>query len=153
MAAPLTNAQKRDLSKMARMAYWRDRRVAELRGEVWELTEEAYRHNLVARAVGKHGLRCCSQDDYADVRGACHSALGQDDQALYWHHRGIGNPARVAMAKVRQACTEAGVQLSYAEAICQSVNKCALADASERQLWRIVYTVRNHRKANQQKRI
>jgi hypothetical protein len=44
-------------------------------------------------------------------------------------------------------CEERGLKFpDYPGAICRAQNKCGLGGATEKQLWRLVYTVRNRKK-------
>ena len=46
--------------------------------------------------------------------------------------------------------TEAGLPESYAAAICRRQYRCALSEASDKQVWCLVYTVRNRAAAAKQ---
>lgn len=135
MAAPLSHKQKSYLSQLARRA--------------WETAErevgapEDFRHTEVARACGKAGLRCCSQDDYKHVEAHLLDLCGEPAKAFNAHVAATTQPVRQAEAVLARACREAGVELGYAAAICQRQFRCPLAEASERQLWNLVFTVRN----------
>jgi len=141
MSAPLSHHQKRYLSQLARRAWEAAER------EVG--TPEEFRHAEVARACGKAGLRCCSQDDYKHVEAHLLDLCGEPGKALAAHVAAVTQPRREAEAVLARACREAGLQLGYAAAICQRQFHCTLGDANERQLWNLVYTVRNRGRAKQ----
>ena len=63
MAAPLTKRQKYYLVTLARQAFERECSRKNAEGRM-PGAEEKFRHEAVAKACGKRGLRCCSQDDY-----------------------------------------------------------------------------------------
>lgn len=146
MASPLNNGQKRILSQLARRAWARECALSRGRGEMPDVSaagEAAFRHEQVARACGKLGLRCCSQDDYGAVKGHFLNLLGEADKAFQAVHHGEGNARRVAEFKVVQACRETGLELAYAAKICANMFKCSLEDASTDQLWKLMFTVKN----------
>ena len=92
MSAPLTHDQKRYLSQLASRAYKRQTAIARGRGEslaggkydglAQTAAEQQYRHDQVALATGKLGLRCCSQDDYKEVEGHFLDLLGNHAAAF-----------------------------------------------------------------------
>ncbi len=136
MSAPLSHRQKSYLSQLARKA--------------WEMAErevgtpEEFRHDEVARACGKIGLRCCSQGDYKRVEAHFLFLLGEDGQALNAHLRAETEPKRQAEAVLRRNLAECGLPWSYAEAICRQQNKGAgISEVPERRVWNLVFTVRN----------
>jgi hypothetical protein len=144
MSAPLDNNQKRILSQLARRAFNRELALARGRGEkLAELNESAFRHEHVAKACGKLGLRCCSQDDYGAVKAHFLDLLGEHGQAFKAVHHGTGNARRIAEYKLMQACEQGGLQLSYAAKICVNQFKCSLEDATEKQLWCLTFTIKN----------
>lgn len=135
MAAPLSHKQKSYLSQLARRAWdMAEREVG---------TPDEFRHAEVILACGKAGLRCCSQDDYKHVEAHLLDLCGEPARAFNAHVAAVTQPVRQAGAVLARACREAGVELGYAAAICQRQFRCGLADANERQLWNLVFTVRN----------
>lgn len=143
MSAPLSNYQKRHLSQLARRALNHTRALARGRGEEFNVTEEDYRHEQVIEACGKHGLRCCSQDDYKAVEAHLLDKLGQHGPAFNAQVRAATEKRRVAEFKLDAELKAAGLHVNYANAICQRQFNCTIFDATERQLWNLVYTVRN----------
>lgn len=135
MSAPLSHNQKRYLSQLARRAYQAAER------EVG--TEAEFRQAEVARACGKRGLRCCSQDDYKRVEAHFFWLLGEDVKALNAHLRAETEPVRQAEAVLKRECARFGFDLGYPAAICQRQFHVPLSEATDRQLWNLVYTVRN----------
>lgn len=143
MSAPLTKSQKRYLAQLARQALNQVRALARARGEAFEVDEETWRHEEVIRAVGKHGLRCCSQDDYADLKGHFLDRLGAYGAAFDARLRAATQKRRQAEAVLVRELQKAGLHLNYANSICQRQYRCTLFDATERQIWNLVYTIRN----------
>jgi len=144
MSAPLTNIQKRILSQLARRAFNRELAMARGRGEkLADLNEVAFRHQHVAQACGKLGLRCCSQDDYGAVKAHFLDLLGEHTAAFTAVHHGEGNARRVAEYKLIEACKITGLGLPYAARICANQFKCELDDATEKQLWCLTFTIKN----------
>jgi hypothetical protein len=144
----LTNRQKAYLSRLAAAAYVRLHGEATARDP--RVVEE-FRHAQVAAACGKAGLRCCSQTDYKLVEARLLDLNG-------WHAAAFNAGVSAATEKRRQAeavlvaeCDKAGLHLAYAESICRNIYKCPLSDASDRQIWNLIYTVRNRSRARRLK--
>lgn len=97
-------------------------------------------------AVGKLSLCDCIQADYLRLKAHFENLAGKSGRAFDTLIRAETDEARIAMHKLREACADAGVQLEYAEKICRVQYKCALDEANEKQLWRLVYTVRNRKR-------
>lgn len=140
----LTNQQKGLLAQLYRRAF--DYQVE--RGAIWDAADFTdWRHEQQFAAVGKMSLRSCTQGDFAKLMAHGLDLAGDTGNAFRWHLKAQTNPERVALAKLKEACAEAGVEYpSYPLAICWDVCKCRLEDATEKQVWRLVYTVRNRRK-------
>ncbi len=136
MSAPLSHLQKRLLSQLARRAWeLADREVG---------TAEEFRRAEVARACGKAGLRCCSQDDFLRVRAHFLDLCGEPGAAFNDHVRAESEPLRQAQAVLRRECERFGLSLNYANAICRNQNGGAGLDAvGEQKIWQLIYTIRN----------
>lgn len=150
MSAPLTRSQKSYLAQLSERAYRRALAMARGSGEeesfLGEFRDgESYRHEMVARAVGKLGLRCCSQDDYAAVKGHFLEALGEHGAAFNAALRGASNARRVVEWKIFHECVTSGLHPSYADKICRAQNhgKTITEIDDVRRLWAVFYTVRN----------
>lgn len=152
MSAPLSKPQKRYLSQLSRRALNQVRALARGRGETFEVTDDDWRHEEVIAACGKHGLRCCSQDDYKLVEAHFLDRLGAHGAAFNAQVRAATEKRRTAEAVLVRECEAGGFRLDYANAICRTQYKCTLFDATEKQLWNLVYTIRNraakHRRVN-----
>lgn len=155
----LSHKQKAHLSQLASRAYHRAAAMARGRGEpAWDMSYKAvneYRHAEVIKAVGKNGLRCCSQLDYKAVEGHFLNLLGQVKPAFRAHMRSATEPHRQAEAiltiAIRQAA-DVGITAAYAEAICKTQNKCHILECDEKQLWNLIYTIRNRAAARRRAR-
>lgn len=155
MSAPLANGQKAYLAQLATRAFNRAAALARGRGEVaappanGEIIPisrqiETWRHEQVALATGKAGLRCCSQDDYKRIEAHFLELLGDHGKAFKAHVRAETEERRVIEWKIVAACQEFGFNLSYADKICRAQNRGAgLDDVDEKKLWNIFFTIRN----------
>jgi len=138
----LTNRQKYVLSDLSRQAW----RLALERAGGREddfCTEEDFRHQEVARAVAKHGLKCCDQNDYKAIEAHFLALLGRTEAAQRAQARAGTEPKRQAEAVLAENLQKFGLPMAYAESICRRQNKCSLAEAAANQIWRLVYTIRN----------
>lgn len=150
MSAKLTNDQKRYLSQLSDRAFRFLGAKARGRGEAWPEQATAnlasFRHAEVAKACGKLGLRCCSQDDYGTVKAHFLSLLGEDGRALKAHVEGAKNPDRIAEWKLTQeidAAAAVGITRRYAEEICKRQFGCTILEATTKQKWNLMFTIRN----------
>jgi hypothetical protein len=154
----LSHQQKRDIAIAARRAYdaWPEREAFEAINSELSKTDcfNAWRHVETGKAtsagsgqaVGIQSLKDCTQAHWAPVLAHFQKLAGDAAGAQRTLVRDAGNGRRVARYKLGQALTERGLETGYAAAICRRQFRCALDDASEKQLWNIFYTVRNRRK-------
>jgi hypothetical protein len=133
----LTAKQKFTLVKLIEAV--RERRAPEVDPDV-------FRHDFVARATGKLGLRCCGQEDYPVVYAAALAELGHEKRARAILARASENDRRVAMFILKRDSEERGLGIQYADAIARRQFRCGLADCSVSQLWCLIFTVRSRRK-------
>lgn len=152
MSAPLTRDQKRYLAIQTNKAF----ELAQGRGEIIEECgcgeglRTSYRHNLVIKAANKHGLRCCGQSDYNRVKAHFLHLLGEDGAALNAHIRAETEPRRLAEYKLKEACAEFNLPLSYADAICRRQNRgLGMQEVGTKTLWHLFYTIRNRGRRKQ----
>lgn len=172
MSAPLSKLQKRYLSQLSDRTFNRQRALAlgrgeefppsplnglraeprretsstlaGVRGETISETEllRRFRHAEVAKASGKLGLRCCSQDDYKTVEAHFLNLLNEPGRALAAHVHGASNGRRQVEWKITQSLARLGKGMAYAEGICRQMHHgTGLMDASEKQLWKIFYAL------------
>ncbi len=142
-AAPLDNGQKARLCILAREAFdTLVERGAMERGANFE----AWRHEQQLEACGLSSLRAATQRHYALVVGHLKGLLGDVAAAARAIERAQTEPRRLAMFKLKEALGERDLPESYAAGICWRQFKRPLSEASDRQVWCLVYTVRSRRK-------
>lgn len=164
MSAALSNGQKAYLAQLSDRAFNRLGAMARGRGETFyegphEATQrELFRHAEVAKACGKRGLRCCSQEDYKAVEAHFLELLGEHGRAFNAQVRAATEQRRLIEYKITEACREFGFNITYADAICRSQNHGkgieeidGSSEAGLKCLWRVFYTVRSRGLAKQKK--
>lgn len=134
---PLSNEQKAALCILARSAY-------DLQFSPEDL--QSWRHSQQLLACGKSSLCDCTQADFLLIKAHLQRLAGEEGEALRTENRHSVQDVKLAMFKLRATCAERGVNLGYARTICRSVCKCELDAASHKQIWRIIFTIRNRRK-------
>lgn len=149
----LSKQQKAEIGQLAREAWlaWDGReQFLETNGElsVSDCFTE-WRRWQQGQACGRQSLRACTQDDYQPLRAHFLALSGRTEAAAHAQRRAASEPQRLARYKLAQALKERDLQETYAAAICRRQFRCELADASPKQLWNLVYTVRNRRKAKE----
>lgn len=150
--APLSRDQKRIIAQLARQAYdrWEGREAFEAINSDRSRTAcfEAWRHCEQGKAIGLQSLCECTQAHYARLKAHFEALVGLDPTPTLVRDR--DNPRRIALHKLTEALAAAGLATSYAAAICRRQYRCALDEASAKQLWNLFYTVRNRRKERAQ---
>lgn len=148
MAAPLTNGQKAYLAQLSERAFNRTAALARGRGETvadgWR-ERGTWRHEQVAKACGKFGLRCCSQDDYGAVKAHFLELLGEPGAALKAevHGRAEANDRRQVEWKIILLLKRLGKTLPYADGICRQMFRgVSLQDATTRGLWGVYFALK-----------
>ena len=138
LAGPLSNEQKASICILAKTA-------ADAVGVSFINTAHAreWRQEQQYKAVGKQSLTECVQDDFLPIRAHFLNLAGQSAVAMNMHLKHDTEPKRIAMHKLTEACARAGKPLAYAAAICRSKNKCALDEANVKQIWQLVFTIKN----------
>lgn len=151
MPSLLSRTQKAKIGQLATQAWrvWEGREAfLETNGELSaSACFAAWRHWQQGLACGRQSLRECTGDDYQLLRAHFLTLAGLEASAARAQERHISNPQRIARYKLRQALAAAGLPLEYAAAVCRRQYRCTLDDASERQLWCLVFTVRNRTSA------
>jgi len=135
----LSKKQKAMLAVMARRAA--AAKGAPTAGEA----HAEWRRDVAVAACGRRISEAC-QRDWAALKGAFEDEGGRPEQAFETHFRDVDNPRRVAMFKLQEALREKNLPAAYADSICKRQFKCGLGEAAARQLWCLVYTVRNRKK-------
>lgn len=96
------------------------------------------------QACGKDSLRWATQKDYSRLLAHWQQMLRQDGAAFDTLMRGESNGRRVALYKLRQACAKRGLMYpAYPQKICGVQYGTTISEASEQQLWQLIYTVNN----------
>jgi ribosome modulation factor len=147
----LSNLQKREIAIAARRAYDAkpDREAFEAINSDLSRSDcfNAWRHVEQGKAVGIQSLTEMTQAHYGKVLAHFQRLAGNLAAADHTLARDADNGRRVARFKLDEALRERGLSEGYAASICRSQNRCTLDHATEKQLWRVFYTVRNRRPA------
>jgi DNA-binding protein len=142
--APLSTKQKQVLVVLARQAA----------GVQYVATEgpdfEEWRREVSVQACGRR-ISEAVQRDYAVLKSTFEDAAGRPRQALRTVEREVDNKRRQGLWVLRQELQKAGLADGYAEVICRSQFKCAVSEASGKQVWCLVFTVRNRQKTSRRK--
>jgi len=145
---PLSILQKREIAQLARRAYeaWAEREAFEAINAEQSKTAcfEAFRHVEQGKACGVQSLCACTQAHYG--RLVAHFQALTGNAATRTLVRDADNDRRIARYKLDQALRERGLREEYAAAICRRQFKTSLEDATARQIWNLVFTIRNRRK-------
>lgn len=153
----LTLFQKRELCALARRVYvrWPGREEFENANPEMSATAcfEAWRHFEQGKACGRQSLCDCTQDDFLKIRAHFHSLLGNGGQAARDLLRSEEEPRIRARYILQQELDARKLDESYAATICRSKYKCPLGEATDRQLWGLVFDIRKRRKAQFSARI
>ena len=147
----LSTEQKRKLCQLARAAWEKatDREGwLEANPEMSaSAVQAAWRHYHQSQAVGRQSLRLCTQDDYLRLVAHFKKLAGDEAGAAAAQGRAELDPRRRVWHLLVQALQERNLPLSYAGAICRRQYRVGLEHATEKQLWSLLYTVKNRRKA------
>lgn len=150
----LTSYQKQRLARLCERAFNRQAALARGRGEAvatdWR-SRAAWRHQEVAAACGKEGLRCCDQGDYKVVEARFLELLGESGQAMEAEYRGASEAQRQVEWVICRACEKWGLPLNYVNAICRTQFGCDLTEATLHQLKALLATVNNRGRAKARK--
>ena len=133
---PLSREQKARLSILARQAYAHQ--------GVQGMTVDEWRREVSERACGCR-ISEATQRNWADLKSAFEDLCGQVEKAFRTQLREGDNKRRVALWKLTQALAAKGLETSYAGKICRIQFKCALEEASAKQLWCLFYTITNRK--------
>lgn len=141
---PLTSAQRQRLAHIARRAWTHARD----RGHTHD-DPDTWRHGQVLQAVGLPGLRQLTQQHFRAVRGHFLQLLGHHRPALSDIIASAGEGHRQALFILTRECKARSLPLAYPAAIARTqFQNPHLNELTEKQLWCLIYTIRNRRKAN-----
>ena len=151
-AAPARKTQHGELSaeqkaKICQIA----NKAAERQGVTHWRDKIEFRRRVQREQFGLTSLTAATQAQYADIKAAFESLAGDDARAYTTIRRGQDNPRRVALWNLQRACAAAKLSTAYAQSICKTQYRCTLDEANEKQLWRLVYTIKNRAKSRQRK--
>lgn len=132
---PLSREQRQGLAILSKRAWDRWGRGVAF---------DAWRHEQCIKAVGRR-ITEAGQADFLPLRAHFLNLVGQSGAAMNTLLAAESEPRRIAMYKLTQECQRRGLRLAYAEAICRTQNRCALAEANAKQIWRLVFTIKNRR--------
>jgi hypothetical protein len=141
-AGLLTSAQRQGLARLARRAWV----MARERGGTAE-DFDTWRHDQVQQVTGLAGLRELTQQHFRRVRGHFMHLAGNDAAALNDIVASETEGPRQTLFILARECNRAGLPLAYPAAISRSRFQTPnLDELTEKQLWMLIYTVRNRRK-------
>jgi len=140
----LSNKQKAVLCQLAATA-------AAHHGITGSRAVEAWRRDQVRDRFGLASLTLATQEHYADIKSHFEALGGNAGEAFESARKGLDNQRRIARWNLDKALREANLALNYAAAICKTQYRTALEDASTKQLWALVYTIRNRASAKRRK--
>ena len=144
ITGPLSNEQKARICILAKDAY------------ALQFTDEKledWRRNQQFICTGKASLVDCVQADYLPLCGHFQRLGGEEGDATRTENHALTEDHRVAMHKLRSECAARGLAMAYPAAICRRQHRCELEQATPRQVWCLVFTVRNRRSAGKAERL
>lgn len=159
-SAPLSAVQKARVAMAASRA-WQLEARPHYDGDAYERRDplalspgealELWRHEEQAKACGKKHLTACTQADYPALMAHFLRLGGDLVDAGTFEERAALDPRRQAMAKLRDTWGEVRDVIpnaaAYAGAIARRQFKAGLDDLTAKQLWSLVYTLRNRASA------
>lgn len=137
---PLKRGQVTALVILAKQAWTSLRQV---RDDVPDF--ETWRQAEAVKACG-HRISFALVKHFSALKRHFANIAGDSGKAFNSAMREGTEDKRIAMAKLAEACQERGLEMSYPAAICRRQFKRSLEDASAKQTWCLVFTVRNRRK-------
>lgn len=107
--------------------------------------EAEWRREQSLKAAGVR-ISTARQSDYAVLRAHFLDLLRQYTRAFRTLVAAEKNKARIALFHLKKSCAERDLPLSYPESICRRQFRCYLDEATAKQIWCLVFTIRNRRK-------
>ena len=112
----------------------------------------AWRTQEQKAACGQMSLRMCFQEDFPKLMSHFARLAGDDKLERYWTGKLVEDGRGRVLYILKQNCDLNGLAYpDYPGAICRRQYKCGLGAATEKQLWGLVYTVRNRGQAKKNK--
>jgi hypothetical protein len=147
----LTNDQKATIARLAKQAYdaWDGREAFEDANPTFSRSKcfECWRRVEQGKAVGMQSLTQCTNDDFLPLIAHFQNFKGEGAAAMKTLLRHAEGPRITIFFKIQQALAERGLDEAWVAKICRCKFKCALGDASEKQLWNLFYDIKRSRKA------
>jgi hypothetical protein len=149
----LSKFQKRELARLAHQAWLRlPERAALLEsnaGMSSSAVETAWRHAEQGKAMGgvRQSLTQATQRDYLLLRAHFMRLCGLEAAADKALAQAATDGGRRALFLLRRELGERGLNESYAAAICRTQYRCSLTQATEKQLWNLIFTIKHRRTA------
>lgn len=137
---PLTRHQKANLSILARRAY-EERRAANP-----GMDADTWRRDQSIAACGKR-ITEATQGDYLRLRAHFEDLCGEPDRAMRTMWEEDNQATKVAFRRLCIECKQRGLDLNYPGVICKKQFHCSLKEATAKQLWCLIFTIRNRRNA------
>ena len=152
--SPLSREQKTRLSCAAAAAH-----RAQIAAGCWSAEDGAFddfRHGAAFDACGVASFRAMQQRHYLPALLHFQQLAGRDVRR---RQDAIGaDDSRRALAKLRQECADAAdcfgghdAAWNYAEALARKIHKTNLASANPKQVWQVIFTLRNRAAAIRRK--
>jgi hypothetical protein len=141
---PLTKKQKRILSQLARRAHVRTGAAAA--GDNVDEWRRAQAVEVCTRRISE-----ARQQDYLLLHAHFADLAGESGVAFESLMRVSTNDKRVALYKLGEALRGAELPESYAAAICRHQFRCEISQAGAKQVWNLVYTIRNRGQSRRRK--
>jgi hypothetical protein len=135
-SAPLTKHQRQSLAMLARRGWSKFGSGRPF---------DQWRHHESIRVCGRR-ISEAAQRDFLTLRAHFLDLAGQSAAALRTHLEADSEPHRVALWHLRRECSRRRLPLDYAAAICRRQFRCHLPEANPKQIWCLIFTVRNRRK-------
>jgi hypothetical protein len=111
-----------------------------------------WRHQEQHRATGISSLCLCDQPHYLPLINHFNTlGIGYErslpKSTINAIERELTDSRRRAEWLLLRALNERNLQRAYAEAICRRQFRCNIAQAAEKQIWNLIFTIRNRRKS------
>lgn len=90
----------------------------------------------------RQSLTQADQTEYARLMAHFARLTGNEALTAQWEKRAVNDGRARAEWHLHTELKKADLKLEYAAVICRAQNRCELREASERQLWRLVFTIR-----------
>ena len=142
-SAPLSNDQKRDIVLLAKRAFAYQRSKGLLNAAA---QEETWRHVQMLLAVERRSLTTCVNADFLPLRSHFLRLAGQEERAQATTLKSECEDRTWALKKLQNECLAASDVMphawDYAAGFLRNARGVQINEASAKQLWHAVFTVR-----------